>query len=55
MKETTKNPLYAIKLAYKLAQRYCVEHAMSLSKDECEAMELVGRRIHRIENTLKKA
>ncbi len=50
---TTKNPVYSTKLVYKLAQKWCTENALSLSKDECEAMELVGRRIHRLENTLK--
>lgn len=51
---TTRNPITSTKLVYKLAQKWATEHAMSLTKDECEALELVGRRIHRLENTLKR-
>jgi len=51
---TTKNPLYSASLVYKLAQKYCTENAFTLSKDECEAMELVGRRLHRLSKFKKK-
>ncbi len=50
----TKDPVFSCKLVYKLAQKWATENALALSKDECEAMELVGRRLHRLENTLKK-
>lgn len=51
---TTKNPVYSCKLVYKLAQKWARDNAMQLSKDECEAMELVGRRIHVLERLVKK-
>lgn len=49
-----KNPVTNIKLVYALAQRQARENPFSLTSDECAALELVGRRIHRLENTLKK-
>jgi hypothetical protein len=53
VKLTTKNPIYSAKLVHALALKYAAENAFTLSKEECEALELVGRNIHRLKRIWK--
>ena len=43
---STKDPVYTANLVYKMAQKYAQANALTLTKDECEALELAGRRLH---------
>jgi hypothetical protein len=43
----TKSMLYCALVIYRMAQKHARENPFSLTQEECEAMELIGRRFHR--------
>lgn len=50
---TTKNPVYSAGLVLNLALKYAKENAFKLTKEECEALELTGRNVMRLQNLWK--